>query len=84
MTSIKQREQQRLRQALGTVKGFHGYLHNLRYVVGACTSKEELLFTSYWLNNDIDRLHYQLRITEEHIRRQLNNLDKLFPPQEKK
>ena len=84
MSTLKQIEQQRLRQALGTVVGFHGYLSNLRSTVRACTAKKELLFTSYWLNNDIDKLHYQLRATEEHIRKQLKNLDKLFPPQEKK
>lgn len=84
MTTPKQKEQQRLRQALGTVKGFHGYLHNLRNTVNTCTAKEELLFTSYWLNNDIDKLHYQLRATEDHIRKQLKNLNKLFPLQEKK
>lgn len=84
MTTPKQVEQHKLRQALGTVKGFHGYLNNLRHVVANCTPKEELLFTSYYLNKDIDDLTYQLQITEEHIRRQLRNLDKLFPPQEKK
>ena len=86
MSTPKQHDQQRLRQALGTVKGFHGYLHNLRGVVAVCIQKEELLFTSYYLNKDIDTLSYQLKITEEHIKRQLRNLDKLFPaaPKQKK
>lgn len=84
MSTLKQREQQRLRLALGTVKGFHGYLHNLHCVVAACIPREELLFTSYFLGKDIDTLSYQLKITEEHIRRQLRKLDKLFPPQAKK
>ncbi len=84
MSTSKQLEQQRLWTALGTVKGFHGYLHNLKQVVATCTAKEELLFTSYFLNRCIGMLHYQLEVTEEHIRKQLRNLDKLFPPQEKK
>lgn len=84
MTTPRQAEQRKLRLALGTCKGFHGYLHNLRHVVTACTPKESLLLTSYWLNGDIDKLHHQLRVTEEQIKTQLKNLDKLFPTQAKK
>lgn len=84
MTTPKQAEQRRLRLALGTCKGFHGYLNNLRCVVLDCIPKESLLLTSYWLNGDIDKLHHQLRVTEEQIKTQLKNLDKLFPPQTKK
>lgn len=84
MTTPKQSEQRKLRLALGTVIGFQGYLNNLRNVVSSCIPREELQFTSYFLSKDIDTLSYQLRITEHHIRRQLINLDKLFPPQEKK
>lgn len=83
MATPKQLEQRRLRVALGTCKGFHGYLHNLRYVVTNCIPKQELLLTSYWLNGDIDKLHHQLRVTEDQIKRQLKNLDKLFPVMEK-
>lgn len=84
MSTLKQSEQRKLRLALGTVVGFHGYLHNLRYVVSRCNPKEELSLTSYFLNKDIDTLAHQLKITEDHIRKQLKNLNKLFPLQEKK
>ena len=84
MTTPKQAEQRRLRLALGTCKGFHGYLHNLQHVVKDCTPKEELLFTSYFLDKAIGMLKYQLTVSEEQIKTQLKNLDKLFPPQAKK
>lgn len=77
MNTPKQREQQNLRQALGTVIGFHGYLNNLRTVVKRCTPKNNLLLTCYHLDGDINRLHHQLRITEDDIRKQLKTLDKL-------
>lgn len=83
MTTPKQLEQRKLRLALGTIKGFHGYLNNLQHVVKDCTPKERLLFTSYFLARAISFLRHQLLVSEEHIRAQLKNLDKLFPSQEK-
>jgi hypothetical protein len=84
MSTPKQIEQQKLRKALGTVIGFHGYLNNLKHVVKDCAPKKELLFTEYFLDKAIGMLHHQLAITEKHIRAQLKNLDKLFPPAEPK
>lgn len=84
MTTSRQIEQRKLRLALGTVKGFHGYLDNLQHAVEICTPREQLQFTSYFLDKTIKELKYQLRVTEDQIKVQLKNLDKLFPLQEKK
>lgn len=77
--SKRQEEQQKLRHALGTVIGFRGYLHNLETTVKRCTQKEAMLFAFYFLEKDVNALRYQLKITEDCIRLQLKNLDKVWP-----
>lgn len=77
--SFKQKEQQKLRQALGTVIGFHGYLNNLDAVLKACKPTHEMMFTHYFVEKEIRSLKHQLKVAEVYIERQLQSLDKVFP-----
>lgn len=67
----KQRNQQRMWQALGTVKGFHGYLHNSESVVKACP---KLAVDKYFLEKDIRTLRNRLHIMEEALRQGIKEL----------
>lgn len=63
--------QRQLWQALGTVKGFNGYLHNLQHVVGrTCIYQHD----KQRLNSAILELLDQLRNTEQSIRTELSDL----------
>jgi len=62
----RQRKQQELRQAIGTVIGFHGYLHNLQ----ACLKRTG----EYKAYPMIDAMHEQLKSYEYHLRVTIKNI----------
>ena len=62
--TARQKKQRAYYQALGTVKGFHGYLNNLQRTL----KHTELPFFNF---PEITALHHVLRIYEDHIRGQL-------------
>lgn len=70
-SSSKQKTQQELWQALGTVKGFNGYLHNLQHVVGRTIIYQN---DKHRLNTAILELMAQLKNTEQSIRIELSDL----------
>lgn len=64
--SKRQDKQHRLRRALGTVKGFHGYLHNLQ----SCLHQTGV----YYRFETIELMHERLKIYEAELRKQLGNI----------
>ena len=62
----RQWQQRNLRQAIGTVKGFHGYLHNLKEVL-----KRTGEYKAYPM---IDAMHEQLKSYEDHLRVTIKNI----------
>jgi len=69
--SGKQIEQQKLWQALGTVMGFQGYLHNLNYVVSRTCIYQ---YDKNKLSAAVLNLMAELKNCKEFIRCELKNL----------
>ena len=66
MASLRQRNQQKFWQAIGTVQGFHGYLHNLEDVL-----KRTGMYKSF---PHIDAMHIWLKSTETLLRNDIRNI----------
>ena len=64
-SSIRQRRQQNLRTALGTVIGFHGYLNNLQATLHR---------TGYYQFQLIEAMHARLNCYEAELRKQMANI----------
>lgn len=64
----KQIRQRKLYVALGTVKGFNGYLLNLKAVIERTDID---VVTKYYFERDLQALQIQLSIAEEKLRASL-------------
>jgi hypothetical protein len=71
MPTLKQRQQQNLYRAIGTVKGFSGYLHNLQATVNLCP---RLGIDKLFLKQDVNKLKNRLAILEEALRKEIKKL----------
>lgn len=70
----KQKAQWARRQALGTVKGFNGYLINLEAV---CNAVPKMAIDKLFLHTAVNTLRNQLAIFEEALRKQKPEDDKI-------
>lgn len=65
ISTPRQRKQQQIRQALGTVIGFHGYLNNLQTVLHRA---------GYYRFETIELMHSRLKCYENELRKAIKQI----------